>query len=98
MIEDVPELWIDALLPAPHPRGGDRMRIAHQPGHAVGTMYVLLDDVIAGKPCVELPITNLILHAAPFGAVLPARYRAGEIVGLNGDDIANQSRANFFHC
>ena len=76
------------------PYGGDRRLVAHQPHGLVEAVDVLLDVVIAREPGEVEPVANLVLHLAPLGLAAAVPERAGEVVLLDGDDVADRAVLN----
>src|SRR5262249_29049970 len=70
MVPDVAVLGIGAGLAAADAPAANRQFVAHDPAHGVKPVDGLLDDVVAGKPAVVVPVAHLVLHV---GATLLAR-------------------------
>ena len=50
---------------------------------------MLLDDVVARQPGEVEPVAHLVFHLAPLGIAPAVPERAGEVVLVHGDDIAD---------
>src|SRR5262249_3413091 len=69
---------------APH-----RVLVAHRPGHLIEAVHVLLDVKIARKPGEVEPVAHLPFHIAPALLASAMPERAGVVIALHGNDVAD---------
>src|SRR3954469_24945283 len=98
MIEDVAVFRCRPDLPAAQSHALHRRLVLHHPSHFVNAMHRLLDNVIARKPCVIIPVLHLILQVGPVR--LPGKWRPHRsrvIDGVNCSDFANGAIVDLLH-
>ena len=89
VIEDVPVFLLHTLLPPSDGPCADGGRVLECPQHFIHGMDGLLDEVIAGEPCVVEPVAELVFEVAP--AFLPLLHpgRAAHIGPAHGAHVAD---------
>src|SRR5262249_28584659 len=87
---DVAELLAGAGLASARADALDGVGVAHDPGADVEVVDVLLDVEVAGEPGVVVPVAHLPGHLAHVIGALATPDGAAQIVGLQGDDLADR--------
>src|SRR5687767_10629566 len=97
VVVDIAPLLAGANLAAAETEGLLRRLVPHEPHRLIEAMDVLLDVVITGKPGEIEPVAHLVFHFRPLGLAAAVPERTGEVVLLNGDDLADHPILNLLH-